>query len=198
MQVGDCLVVMLPNTIELVGLYFAAIECGLYIVPINWHLTGPEVAYIIEDCDARAFVCHERFTEAATVAAAGLAGEQKFAVGEVAGFRPLAELESDGGRPENRTTGAPMVYTSGTTGRPKGVKRPLTGADPDDVPIGASGFFALFGIAPFDNHVHICGSPLYHTAVLNFVAISVQLGHAAVPWTVSMPRRCFDSSSGTG
>ena len=73
-----------------------------------------------------------------------------------------------------------MVYTSGTTGKPKGVKRPLTGADPDDVPMAASGFFAGFGIQPFDDNVHICGSPLYHTAVLNFVGISIQLGHTAV------------------
>jgi long-chain acyl-CoA synthetase len=73
-----------------------------------------------------------------------------------------------------------MVYTSGTTGKPKGVKRPLTGADPDEVPMQAVGFFAGFRIKPFDDNVHICGSPLYHTAVLNFVGISIQLGHTAV------------------
>jgi long-chain acyl-CoA synthetase len=60
------------------------------------------------------------------------------------------------------------------------VKRPLTGADPYDVPLASSGFFAGFGIKPFDDNVHICGSPLYHTAVLNFVTISIQLGHTAV------------------
>jgi long-chain acyl-CoA synthetase len=180
LQAGDCLVAMLPNTIELVALYFAALECGLYIVPINWHLTGPEVAYIVDDCDAKAFVGHERFTAAATVAAAGLAPERRFAVGTIDGFRPVAELEADGGRPDNRTQGAPMVYTSGTTGKPKGVKRPLTGADPDAVPMAASGFFGQFGIKPFDDNVHICGSPLYHTAVLNFVGISIQLGHKVV------------------
>src|SRR4051794_32904464 len=135
LRTGDCLVVMLPNSIELVALYFAALECGLYIVPINWHLTGPEVAYIVEDCEAKAFVGHERFAEAASVAAHGVPADARFAVGSIDGFRPLAELERDGGRPENRTQGAPMVYTSGTTGKPKGVKRPLTGADPDEVPM---------------------------------------------------------------
>ncbi len=177
---GDCLVVMLPNSIELVALYFAAIECGLYIVPINWHLTGPEVAYIVEDCEAKAFVGHEQFAAAASVAAASLPARARFAVGAVDGFRPLVELEADGGRPDQRTHGAPMVYTSGTTGRPKGVKRPLTGADPDEVPLASSAFFGIFGIAPLDDNVHICGSPLYHTAVLNFVGISLQLGHKVV------------------
>jgi long-chain acyl-CoA synthetase len=73
-----------------------------------------------------------------------------------------------------------MLYTSGTSGRPKGVRRPLTGADPDDVPRASTWFFGLFGIEPFDGHVHLCGSPLYHTAVLNFAAISIQLGHPVV------------------
>jgi AMP-binding enzyme len=65
-------------------------------------------------------------------------------------------------------------------GRPKGVRRPLTGADPDDAAVTAAWFFHLFGLAPFDGHVHLCGSPLYHTAVLNFAAISIQLGHPVV------------------
>jgi long-chain acyl-CoA synthetase len=73
-----------------------------------------------------------------------------------------------------------MLYTSGTTGRPKGVRRPLTGADPDDPPQVAAWFFGIFGLKPHDDNVHLCGSPLYHTAVLNFVTISIQLGHAAV------------------
>jgi len=176
---GDCLVVMLPNGAELVELFFAAIECGLYIVPINWHLTGPEVAYIVQDSEAKAFVGHALFADAARVAAAELPARSRFAVGEIDGFRPLAELAVDG-VPTERTQGAPMVYTSGTTGRPKGVKRPLPGTDPYDVPLASRGFFAGFGIAAFDDNVHLCGSPLYHTAVLNFVTISVQLGHTVV------------------
>jgi long-chain acyl-CoA synthetase len=177
---GDCLVVMLPNGADLLALYFAAMQTGLYIVPINWHLVGPEVAYIVGDCEAKAFVAHERFADAAVIAAAGLPESARFAVGEIARFRPLSELAIDGGPPEIRTQGAPMVYTSGTTGKPKGVKRPLTGADPYEVPLASSWFFSIFGLAPFDDHVHICGSPLYHTAVLNFVGISIQLGHTAV------------------
>ena len=64
------------------------------------------------------------------------------------GFTPLSALGEDGpgGRPDPRTAGAPMMYTSGTSGRPKGVRRPLTGEDPDQVPPTAMWFFGLFGL----------------------------------------------------
>ncbi|QXV58411.1 acyl-CoA synthetase [Amycolatopsis sp. TNS106] len=184
LEAGDVVVVLQPNGDELVAAYFAAIQSGLYIVVVNWHLVGPEVAYILSDSGAKAFLAHERFADVAIAAAdeAGIPERGRFAVGDVEGFRRIEELGSGegDGRPERRTAGSPMLYTSGTTGRPKGVRRPLTGADPDSVPGASTWFFGIFGLAPHDDHVHLCGSPLYHTAVLNFVAISLQLGHTAV------------------
>ncbi|GLZ31783.1 putative acyl-CoA ligase [Lentzea sp. NBRC 105346] len=181
LEPGDSIVLMLPNSADLVAVYFAAYETGLYVVMANWHLTGPEVAYLVQDSGAKAFFGHERFAAAATEAVASLPTDARFAVGDVPGFRSLSALGAgEQGRPDVRTAGSAMLYTSGTTGRPKGVRRPLTGADPDEVPPQAAGFFGIFGIKPFDGHVHLCGSPLYHTAVLNFVAISIQLGHTAV------------------
>lgn len=177
---GDSVVMMLHNSADLVAFYFAALQTGLYIVAVNWHLTGPEVAYILKDSEAKAFVASDRFAEAATFAAAESGVEGRFSVGTIDGFTPLHDLGESEERPEIRTMGGPMLYTSGTTGKPKGVRRPLTGADPDQVPLASSGFFGIFGIKPFDDHVHICGSPLYHTAVLNFVVISIQLGHKVI------------------
>ncbi len=159
LSTGDAIVMMLPNSADLVAAYFAAIQTGLYVVMINWHLVAPEVAYIIADCGAKAFITDERF---AAVAVEQTSPAARFAVGHVPGFRPLAELGTSTDRPADRTSGSPMLYTSGTTGKP------------------ATGFFGLFGIGPHDGHVHLCGSPLYHTAVLNFVVISLQLGHTVV------------------
>lgn len=184
LETGDVVVLLQPNSTELVAGYFAALQTGLYVVAVNWHLVGPEIAYILSDSEAQAFIAHERFAETAVAAAdeAGLPATARFAVGDIPGFRPVAELGAgtEAQRPEPRTAGSPMLYTSGTTGKPKGVRRPLTGADPDEVPAASTGFFRLFGLTPHDDHVHICGSPLYHTAVLNFVTISIQVGHKAV------------------
>ena len=180
---GDAVAGMLPNSTESLALFFAAAQTGLYFVPVNWHLTAAEVAYILTDSGAGAFVAHERFGSVAAEAAqaAGIDPGARFAAGTVAGFTPLTALGADGeGRPDPRTAGAPMVYTSGTSGRPKGVRRALTGEDPDKVPPAALWFFGIFGLAPFDGNVHLCCSPLYHTAVLNFATNSVQLGHQVV------------------
>jgi long-chain acyl-CoA synthetase len=181
LRTGDSVAMLLPNSSAALAVYFAAMQTGLYVVPVNWHLVAAEVAYILEDCGAKAFIAHERFAATATEAASAAPAAARLAVGSIPGFRPLAELGAAGsGRPVERTLGAPMVYTSGTSGRPKGVRRPLTGADPDQVPPTATWFFGLFGLLPFDGHVHLCGSPLYHTAVLNFAGISIQLGHPVV------------------
>lgn len=184
---GDTLAMMLPNGVDLIAVYFAATQIGLYVVPVNWHLVGAEVAYLLKDSEAKVFVVHQRFdavaveaVEAAQAAEADLVG--LFSVGDVPGFRPLAELGADepAGRPAERTLGAPMVYTSGTTGRPKGVRRPLTGADPDLLPGPGRWFFGIFELNPFDGHVHLCCSPLYHTAVLNVATLAIQHGHPTV------------------
>ena len=184
LRAGSCVAMMLPNSADALTLFFAAFETGLYIVPVNWHLAAAEIAHILRDSGSEVFVAHERFARVATDAAdlAGIPGRARFGVGDVPGFAPLAELGAGEpeGSPRDRTAGAPMVYTSGTSGRPKGVRRPLTGQDPYEVPLMSSGFFGVFGIKPFDGHVHICCSPLYHTAVLNFSVISLQLGHPVV------------------
>ena len=107
---------MLPNGADALALFFAAMQTGLYVVPVNWHLTAAEVVYILGDSEAGAFIAHQRFAGVAAAAAdlAGIGANARFSVGHVPGFAPLAELGAgDSGRPAERTAGAPMLYTSG-------------------------------------------------------------------------------------
>jgi long-chain acyl-CoA synthetase len=179
-----------PNNVEMMALYFAAMQAGWYLTPINHHLVGPEIAFIVDDCDAKVFIGHERFADTCRAAADqfGLGDDRCFAIGDIPGFRDYADL-LDGQPdtlPEDRTAGQPMHYTSGTTGKPKGVRRQLSGLAPDDAGMLFTFLLQMFGIAPGDGHVHICGSPLYHTAVLAFASSSVHLGHPVVlmdKWT---------------
>ncbi|MGI8936702.1 MAG: acyl-CoA synthetase [Iamia sp.] len=184
LEAGDTLAVFLPNCAELIELFLAALQIGVRITPINFHLVGPEVAYILTDSDAKAFVAHERLGQAATdaVAEAGFPAEVCFSVGTIDGFRPLSDLRDDQSTaaPEGRTTGAAMHYTSGTTGRPKGVKRGLMEIDPDDMAELMTYMPNLFGIGHHDGHVHLTMSPLYHTAVLMWTGNALALGHTVV------------------
>ena len=66
---GDTVAGQLPNSTEALALFFAAAQTGLYVVPVNWHLTAAEVAYILTDSGAAAFVAHERFGGVAAEAA---------------------------------------------------------------------------------------------------------------------------------
>src|SRR5438105_5937489 len=190
LQEGDSFATVLPNGAPMIELYLAALQAGWYLVPINHHLVGPEIAYIVDDCGAKALIAHERFAEecAAAVDELDFPKEARFAVGDVPGFRSYDELKV--GRPtslpENRTSGAVMNYTSGTTGQPKGIRRKLPGVSPEDGSVGFGGILFLLGIQPADGNVHIVGSPLYHTAVLVFGGASMHLGHTVVlmdKWT---------------
>lgn len=194
---GDAFAVVLPNGVELFTAYLAATQAGFYLVPVNHHLVGPEIAWIVADSGAKALIAHERFAEAARAAAdeAGLPGTHRFAVGAVDGFAPYGHLLE--GRPDSppreRTLGWVMNYTSGTTGRPRGIRRPLPSRLPEGAHLG--GFLGIFGIKPFDDNVHLVCSPLYHTAVLQFAGASLHIGHRLVlmdKWTPEEMLRLID------
>ncbi len=184
LQPGDAIASVLPNGAAALEVYLAALQAGWYLTPINWHFTVPEIAYIMRDCEAKAVFVHERFAAAGVPAAdeAGIPAGARFGYGDVPGFTPVDALRD--GQPEampaDRTAGTTMHYTSGTTGRPKGVRRALSGLDPDDAAELGTGLLQFFGITPGPPNVHLISSPNYHTAVTVFGGSALHMGHTLV------------------
>jgi long-chain acyl-CoA synthetase len=189
LQAGDNVSIVLHNIPAFLDVYLAAMQIGLYVTPINFHLTGPEIAYIANDAEAKAIVASARFAPAVTAAASELdvPEQNRFSVGAIPGFRDYGELGSGqpSDAPAERVGGQTMLYTSGTTGRPKGVRRQLGGADPDQAASASSLLGMLFGIEPGPG-VHLVAGPLYHAAPLGFSTGALHMGQTLVlvdKWT---------------
>jgi long-chain acyl-CoA synthetase len=180
---GDSIAAMLPNSTEAMQVYLAMQQIGLYLTPINYHLVGPEIAYILTDCEAKAFIAHERYAPVVqhAVEETGFPAERVFTVGAVPGFRAFEELtvEQSQSPPGERSLGAIMNYTSGTTGRPKGVRRPLPTSEIDETDLGMALDGYGVGRDETDN-VHLLACPWYHTAPMVMVAPSMHRGHSVV------------------
>lgn len=192
---GDAIAVVLPNEPAFLELYLAATQIGLYITPVNFHLTGPEIAYILGDAEVKVFVAGERYAAAAVAAAAeaGLAPEACFGVGKVGGFRAYGDLKSgqSADPPAERSAGQTMLYTSGTTGRPKGVRRPLPDADPDTAAALSSMLASLFEVEA-GTGVHLAAGPLYHAAPLAFGTGALHMGQGVVLMDKWSPERTLE------
>ncbi len=187
---GDVVAILMPNCAAFLEVLLAVQQAGWYVVPVNYHLVGPEIAYIINDSEAKAFITHAAFAKEALRAMeeVSLDPAYRFAIGQIEGFRPYSELTQGQPTtlPEDRSAGGLMNYTSGTTGKPKGVKRPLPPIDPDTMAEMGSFLNLLFTIPAFEDNVHITVAPLYHTAVGQFTQNALHAGHRVIlmdKWT---------------
>nr|WP_285708989.1 AMP-binding protein [Microtetraspora sp. NBRC 16547] len=168
---GDVVAGVLPNGLDAVAVLMATAQLGLYHVPINWHLTAGEIGYILGDCDAK-IVITTAAHEQAVRQAAGTA-EVHIGLAELAAGQPSAP-------PGDRTAGSVMWYTSGTTGFPKGVQRPLSGAPPEDlVPISVWFLGEVCDLRP-GPAVHLVTAPMYHASPCAHTQFALHLGHTVV------------------
>lgn len=180
---GDVVAVWLPNTIDFFEAYWAAQRAGVYIVPISTALTADEAAYILADSGAKLLVTNPMVRAAVKlVSEHRLPGlRQVLTMGEPIGtllqWRHVISREV-ATSPADERAGFHMVYSSGTTGRPKGVRLPLTGGPVTEPHMLANRSRTLYGVD--ESTIYLSPAPLYHAAPLAFTTSTHRLGGTVV------------------
>jgi acyl-CoA synthetase (AMP-forming)/AMP-acid ligase II len=165
---GDVVAILMENNEHMHAVMWAARRSGLYYVPINSHLTAAEAAYIVDNSGAKAIVGSSALPELC----AGLAERLPNGLPEILllagagrldGWQPYPECVA--GQPDtpidDEIEGDLLQYSSGTTGRPKGIKRELPHVPPTEYP-GLMAALVGFWMTP--DSVYLSPAPLYHTA----------------------------------
>ena len=187
---GDHMALLLENHLNYLEVMWAALRSGLYITAINRYLTADEAAYIVNDCGARALVTSLDRAEVAGPLAPKIPGcpVRLMMDGTLPGWDgyEAALAEQPAAPLAEEWAGEAMLYSSGTTGQPKGIRRPLRDLRPDDP--------ALLMPLPEDyrfgpDMVYLSPAPMYHAAPLMF-SLRVQRAGGTV---VMMPR--FDAEA---
>ncbi|MGE2834857.1 fatty-acid--CoA ligase FadD4 [Mycobacterium sp. SMC-4] len=180
---GDVVAVLMDNSERMFEVMWAARRAGLYYATINTHLTPQEVAYIVGDCDAKAIVVSRTLrglcAELEPHLPGGLPALRMVADADLRGWQRYPDCVADcpdTPLPDERE-GDLLQYSSGTTGRPKGIRRPLPQCSPEQAGVMLA---PLLGAIGLDQHsVYLSPAPLYHTAP-SFWSMSAQALGATV------------------
>ena len=170
---GDAIAIMMENHHLFFPIVFAAWRSGLRYTTISWRLQPSEVEYIVKDCEAKVLITSKFLEQTANDLNASLDGVDKLMLdGTTSGYESYEEAIQDMPTEaiEDECQGGSMLYSSGTTGKPKGVKRelPLTPLpyEIDDEDPGLGRVLLLYGAG--EDSVYLSPAPLYHAAPLNF------------------------------
>ncbi len=181
LEVGSHFALLLENRVEFLEVMWGALRAGVYVTPINWHLNASEVAYVVNDCGASMLVGSAPLLRALEGETLAVPPGRRLAVGgTVAGTIDYeAALAGCPDTPiADECEGQFMFYSSGTTGRPKGIKPPTVGG-----PLGEGNSFTglmggLFGIG--EDAVYLTPAPMYHAAPAGWTTGVHRLGGTAV------------------
>ncbi|WP_049573920.1 AMP-binding protein [Nonomuraea sp. SBT364] len=176
LSAGDVVALHAANRREYFEVMAAASHIGLRYVLVNWHWTAQELGYVLRDAGVRVLLSDPAFAAQATEAAEGLDLAARVAFGTgIEGFVPYEDFIAAGpsGEPELQVMGSPMFYTSGTTGRPKGVsrKQSTVGMPVEALAMAADRFGQTFTVP--DGGRTLLAGPAYHSAqwMFSFMAL---------------------------
>jgi fatty-acyl-CoA synthase len=182
LRTGDVIAVLSDNAPQAFEIYWSAIRSGLYVTFVNWHLSGAEAAYIVADSGARVVLASAGVADLASeVATLTPEVAHRYAFGgSIQGYDSYsALLEQAGPRLTDQPRGSEMLYSSGTTGRPKGIKPSLPPLQVDEPGDSITGLLA-HGFGFTDQDVYLSPAPVYHAAPLKWCAGVQALGGTVV------------------
>ena len=181
LALGDTVASLQHNGISCYEVMLAATQAGLYAVPVSTHLTPPEASYIIKDSGAKVVIASSDLATRLAPVLGDLPAHRVAVGGPADGWTDYTQLLAAGnpGPVAGRTAGAVMLYTSGTSGRPKGVQRALWPVTPELAVSGILPLLQRFGFRP-DGGVHLVCAPLYHSAPLTFSLNLLHMGHTVL------------------
>jgi fatty-acyl-CoA synthase len=180
---GDAVALLTDNRPQASEAYWACQRAGLYVTAVNWHLTAAEAAHIVGDCGTRVLIASAELGDLAReVAAATPAVTHTLAfAGTIEGFGDYesALAAADPVPPADQPRGGDLLYSSGTTGRPKGVRPALSGRQVDDPADNYGSLIApRYGFGP--DTVYLSPGPIYHAAPLRFAGVVQAWGGTVV------------------
>lgn len=171
LQPDDGVAILLVNRPEFIEAYYACLRAGFRVTPINWHLSGDNASYVVENSQAKAFIGDVKCDQSALEAQGYNRDQLKISLavgGYIEGFESYDDMLDRESQEniDNPEIGAQMLYTSGTTGRPKGVYRNrLTIDEVINTPITQFEIDAAYNP---ETDCCLCAGPAYHAAPLAF------------------------------